>query len=306
MLVSAGRVVNPAVRVEAPFDPLTVAALAFSPPAATRARFRLSAPLALAIVWAAHLCVWIWLDRRSPPETVIPPTVPIEVVLIQAPPPPMIAPPSMSAPASSSPATPLPKTRPQRDVQTSTAAVLLPAEPNPAPKVFAPDGSLIGIEAQVKVLDDRASARATFDYQIAGVAEAEGAFELPQAMEVNPTRFDKYWKPDANLLDDVLERAVKASTVVVSVPVPGMPGYRVGCAVVIIAATGGCGMSEPKEAVYDIDDPNTLSTEEAKACDVLWERITSADAQAAHRRDRRIYEMGCRLPLAGAPKAEFR
>jgi len=306
MLVGAGRVINPAVRVEAPFDPLTVAGLAFSPPAATRARFRLSAPLALALVWAAHLCVWIWLDRRLPPEAVTAPTAPIEVVLIQAPPPPMIPPPARPTPAQPMRPSASPNVRARSPTQTATAAVLIPDEPTPAPRLFAPDGSLVGIEEQVKALDDRASARATFDYQIAGIAEAEGAFELPQAIEYNATRFDKYWKPDATLLDDMLERAVKASTLVVSVPVPGMPGYRVGCAVVIIAAAGGCGMSEPKEAVYDIDDPNTLSAEEAKACDVLWERITTADSQAEHRRDRRIYEMGCRLPLAGAPKAEFR
>ncbi|MGQ0801263.1 MAG: hypothetical protein ACT4NL_14290 [Pseudomarimonas sp.] len=258
------------------------------------------------MVWAAHVCVWVWLDRRAQPEPATPPTGRIEVVLIQAPPPPMIAPPARPAAAQPLRPSQVPRVRPQNREQTATTAVLLDAEPTPAPKLFAPDGSLIGIEAQVQALDERASARASFDYQIAGVAEAEGAFDLPQAMEVNPTRFDKYWKPDANLLDEMLERAVKASTLSVSVPVPGMAGYRIHCAVVVIAATGGCGMSEPKEAVYDIDDPNTLSAEEAKACDVLWERITTADSQAAHRRDRSVYEMGCRLPLAGAPKPEFR
>jgi len=308
MLVRAGRVANTAGQAHAPFDPLSVAALAFSPPAATRAKFRLHAPLALALVWAAHVCVWIWLDRRVQPDPVTPATARIEVVLIQAPPPPLIAPPARSVLNQSTRPTRLPNARPQRSAQPASAAEMLPNEPLPAPRLFAPDGSLLGIEAQVKTLDDRASARATFDYQIAGVAEAEGAFELPQSMEVKATRFDRYWKPDANLLDDMLERAVKASTLVVSVPVPGMPGYSVNCAVVVIAAVGSCGLSEPAELVYDIDDPNTLSAEEAAACQTIWERITSATNQSGHRRLRQIYDLGCRLPLADAraPKGDAR
>lgn len=232
----------------------------------------------------------------------------IDVLLLDQPVPP-IPPPPLRPPTSRPQASSMLKSAPARSSprqpSAATSAVLIPADEPvtadqpPNVRLFAVDGSIVDIEDRVRTLNDRVSAAATFEYQIAGLADAETAFTLPETFQVNATRFDRHWKPNANLADELLERAVKASTVVISIPVPGMPGYRVGCAVVIIAATGSCGLSEPSKLVYDIDDPTTLSAEEARACEIIWEKITTASSQDEHRRLRRIYELGCRLPLAG-------
>ncbi len=269
------------------------------------------APAVLGVVLATHLAVMLLFDHWSAPKQQVDVALanPIEVLLLDPEPPPMVAPPLKPTPTQRP--TSIARSVTQRSagpVTVATPAIvaeLLPAD-RPALRLFAADGALVNVDDHVRVLDAKAGANATFEYQIAGIAEAEAAFTLPQAIEVNATRFDRYWQPTANLLDEVLEKAVKASTLVVSVPVPGMPGYRVGCAVVVIAAAGGCGMSEPKLSVYDIDDPTTLDPAEAEACQTLWEKITSAGAQESHRRLRQIYDLGCRLPLAGERKVEFR
>jgi hypothetical protein len=290
----------------APFDPLDVAAVRFRTAAPALQRFRPSVPLVLAAVLAMHLAL-LFPGSPTEPNSSEPLQSTIAVFLLDAEPPPLVAPPAPSLERPLPTARRVPQRRPvaMRDPAPVASPELIAESVRP-PRVFAPDGAIVGIEEHVRELDKAVSADAVFDYQIAGIKEAETAFTLPVALEVNGTRFDRYWKPEANLLDDLLERAVKASTIVVSVPVPGMAGYRFGCAVVVIAAAGGCGMSEPALSVYDIDDPTTLSTEEAEACQTLWERITGSRRQDEHRRLRQIYELGCRLPLAGERKAEFR
>jgi len=282
----------------APFDPLALVSItiACQPPP----RVRPLVVLALTIALSGHLLVLILLQgaatHEAPPQAQV---AAITVEWIEAPPPPMVRPPQpeRSAPLVSA----------NRRVSTAQRipTMIVDVVDPPAqrqPRLFAADGAVVGTEDAVRKLDARIGASARFDYQIAGIERAEGAFELPTALAFEGTRFDQYWRPSVNLLDDVLERAVKASALAVSVPVPGMPGYRVGCAIVVLAASGSCGLSEPSKLVYDIDDPTTLSAAEAAACETLWARITEAKTQDAQRRYRRIYELGCRLPLAnGAP-----
>lgn len=290
------------------------------PEASSRGRRRpdVVRALALGLVLAAHgvglALLSSWSQPRERPQQLRP----IEVVLLDALPPPSIAPP----PPRERPRAPPSVDAPVRSPPTVVADVVEhdAVEPDaveldvvesesieaPAPRLFAPDGSLLDIEAQADLLERRVDRRARFDYEIAGIVEAESAFTLPQAIDYVPTRFDRYWTPPTDLLTEVLEKAVSVSALTVSVPVPGMPGYRVGCTVVVLAAAGGCGMSEPKVLVYDIDDPNTLSPEEARACETIWQRITEATTQAEHRRLRRIYDLGCRLPLATGPSVQSR
>jgi len=288
------------------FDPGDLDGIAFAaaPPAGP---LRLRRAAALGAVLVLHLgmllALSLWSQPR-PPEPVA--AQPIEVVLLGAEPPPLPAPPLRQRPAAVAPAAVVNRVRGPAPVAEPPPAQAEGETVVPDARIFALDGAILDIESRADAINRRVDARATFDYQIAGVAEAESAFSLPLAIEYRATRFDRYWKPTPDLLTDVLERAVRASTLQVSLPVPGMPGYRVGCAIVVLAAAGGCGMSEPKVLVYDIDDPTTLSPEEAKACEQIWERLTDARTQAEHRQLRQIYDLGCRLPLANGPAMEWR
>lgn len=287
------------------FDPGDLDGIAFA--AAPPARpLRLRRAAALGAVLVVHLGMLLALSLWSQPRPPEPAAgQPIEVVLLGAEPPPLPPPLRQRLTEAAPPATVARLRRPAPVAEPPPAlAELAPAVPGA--RIFALDGAILDIESQAAAINRRVDARATFDYQIAGVAEAESAFSLPLAIEYRATRFDRYWKPTPDLLTDVLERAVRASTLQVSLPVPGMPGYRVGCAIVVLAAAGGCGMSEPKVLVYDIDDPTTLSPEEAKACEQIWERLADARTQSEHRQLRQIYDLGCRLPLADGPAMEWR
>ncbi|MBB1060512.1 hypothetical protein [Marilutibacter spongiae] len=55
-----------------------------------------------------------------------------------------------------------------------------------------------------------------------------------------PTLFDRYWRPNENLLQEWVRRGIKT----VSIPIPGT-GKKVECAVSLLALGGACGISDP-------------------------------------------------------------
>lgn len=263
--------------------------------------------LTLAGVLLAH-GVGLWLlhdlsQLRPRPSAAAQALQVVEIVFVAPPAPPLPPPPRRAArPVATSPSPP------SRRMQVAEVAPppIKPSqiEPSPesvappAPRLFAGDGSLRGVAGHVEALQRDSALEGRFDYEIPGLAGAGDAFKRPLALEYRASAFDEFMHPQPDMLTEILEKAVEATMLTVKIPVPGAPGHKVVCSVVVIAAAGGCGMERPEVVVMDVDDPDTLSPEEARACEVLWEKLRTTRTQAEALRLRRVYEMGCRLPLA--------
>lgn len=74
----------------------------------------------------------------------------------------------------------------------------------------------------------------------------------------------QYWKPDQDLLTNLLNRMVKKTT---------------------------------KEMRRPQDDPATLDPEEDRQCQAWWNQIIGATTQETWRKTRSMYEAACRKPL---------
>jgi hypothetical protein len=114
-----------------------------------------------------------------------------------------------------------------------------------------------------------------------------------------PTRFDRYWIPEKDVLTEILEKAVEATSGTVEIPIPGSPGSKLVCSVSILAVGGGCGIVDKNDGyVVRLDDPDTLNPEEDAQCRAWWDRIAAAGSQAEWRDTRALYDHNCRKPLA--------
>jgi hypothetical protein len=171
----------------------------------------------------------------------------------------------------------------------------------PPLRLYDADGKLRLPEGLMEALDRKAN-DPRFDFQYPGLAEAGHFLDRPPALAYEPTRFDRYWEPEEDLLNEVLRRAVEKTTKEVRIPIPGAPGRKLVCRVVFLAAGGGCGV-ERDEAWNSPgqDDPATLSPEEAAACEAWWAKIVDARSQDEWRATRRLYEAECRKPLEVRP-----
>jgi hypothetical protein len=164
-------------------------------------------------------------------------------------------------------------------------------------QIYRADGSLDLPDEVVSQMGSADTGR-DFGYQMPGVEDAGKFMERRPALVYEATRFDKDWRPTKDLLTEVLERAVEASTGTVEIPIPGSPGSKLVCTVSVLAFGGGCGIRNNNDGyVVELNDPNTLNPEEDKQCQAWWDKIVNAETQAAWRATRDLYEYHCRKPL---------
>lgn len=261
---------------------------------------------ALAAVVAVHvaglLAVREWSRPKPLPDSS---SSPLQVMLLPPDPPPALAPPEdLDAEVLADPA------RRPMQVVAVPAQPMDPAESMPEPEIFVPeprpmaqrlfrdDGSLAMAEQLLQRTDASTGLGRVFEYQIAGLEQAGKILERPPALVYQATRFDGYWKPTNDVLTDILIKAVEVSTATVRIPIPGRPGWKLVCSVVVLAASGGCGMVGPDNPMIMLDDPDTLSVEEERACAQLWDRLIGARTQQQRIDLGSLYETGCRKPPA--------
>ncbi len=258
--------------------------------------------LVLAGVIALHGFVLIWLSRNAV-STLHEDDAAMRVEFIDAP--------IVIRPLPTRPELPTPKPRhqsrvaPLRLVAAQALQMVEPAAQSPATvheSLYGPDGRLrlpADLMAQIdrKFGDDR-----TFSYQIPHLDDAQKLFYRPKALSYEPTRFAQYWKPDQDLLTELLTKAVEATTKEVRIPVPGNPRDTLVCQVSILAMGGGCGIEvNGSDYTGPKDDPNTLSPEEDRQCQAWWEKIVNTKTQDEWRATRKIYEQECRKQLERKP-----
>jgi len=165
-------------------------------------------------------------------------------------------------------------------------------------QLYRADGSLDLPDDVVSQLGSTAGNDREFGYQMPGVADAGAFMQRRRVLVYEATRFDQYWRPEKDLLTELLERAVEATTATVEIPIPGSPGSKLVCTVSVLAAGGGCGIRNNNDGyVVELNDPNTLNPEEDRQCQAWWDKIVNAETQEAWRATRDLYEYHCRKPL---------
>lgn len=184
-------------------------------------------------------------------------------------------------------------------------AVELPPSGGPrgAPlKLYNADGSLDLPADVVAKLGETTRGDREFGYQMPGLEEAGRFMQRQPVLVYEPTKFDRYWIPEKDILTSLLEKAVEASTGTVEIPVPGSPGTKLVCTVSVLAMGGGCGFRDNNFGqVVELNDPNTLNPLEEKQCAAWWDRIVGAGSQAVWRETRALYEFNCLKPLEKKP-----
>lgn len=173
-----------------------------------------------------------------------------------------------------------------------------PTRPGAMSMVYTDEGRIRLPEGLMDDLDKRFGEQRQFSFQQPGLDKADKLLERRNYLAYEPTRFDKDWKPNQDLLSEVLTKAMEATTKEVRMPIPGNPRAHLVCRISILALGGGCGI-EIAGANYlpPGDDPNTLSPEEDKQCQAWWEKIAGASTQDVWRQTRQLYERECRKPL---------
>jgi hypothetical protein len=181
----------------------------------------------------------------------------------------------------------------------ATPATSAPRRPSDsALQLYNPDGSLRVPDDMLARIDDRVGEQRVFSYQVPHMDDAKKYFYRNRVLAYEPTRFDEYWKPDQDLLTDLLTRLVEKTTKQVKIPIPGHPGSTMVCTITLIALSGGCGvLTNGADYVGPVDDPDTLNPEEDRQCQAWWEQIVGARTQELWRKTRSLYEAQCRKPL---------
>jgi hypothetical protein len=166
-------------------------------------------------------------------------------------------------------------------------------------RLYNPDGSIDLPDELRDQLKGATDDSREFSFQQPGLLDSGSFMRRQPALVYEPTRFDEYWIPQKDILTEVLEKAVEATTGTVEIPIPGKPGSKLVCTVSILAAGGGCGIRHNNDGyVVELDDPDTLNEQEAAQCAAWWEQITQASSQAAWKNTRELYDFNCRKPLA--------
>lgn len=184
--------------------------------------------------------------------------------------------------------------RPEQPLQVSNMRV-----PTQAPlELYGSDGRVKLPTDLLAQIDSKYGETRNFDYQIPGMERAEKLLNRPSPITFERTRFDRHWKPDQDLVTEVLAKMVEKSVLEVRVPVPGEPTSKLVCQLVVLAMAGGCGMvTTGSDYIGPVDDPDTLSPEEDRQCQAWWEKIVGATTQEVWRNTRKLYESQCRKPL---------
>lgn len=154
----------------------------------------------------------------------------------------------------------------------------------------------------IERLDETSAANRKFDF-INPDLELGGTFlKKPAAIDFDPTQFEQAWKPDQDVLTELLEKAVEKTTKEIKIPVPGNPTVKLVCKVSILAAGGGCGFvpngGYGRVIPDNEDDPDTLSPEEDRQCQAWWEKISNTHSRREWLKTKDLYEITCKKPLA--------
>lgn len=166
-------------------------------------------------------------------------------------------------------------------------------------QLYNPDGSIDLPDELRDQLKGATDDSREFSFQQPGLLDSGSFMRRQPALVYEPTRFDEYWIPEKNILTQVLEKAVEATTGTVEIPVPGKPGSKLVCTVSVLAAGGACGIRHNNDGyVVELDDPDTLNPQEAAQCAAWWDQITSTGSQTAWKNTRELYDFHCRKPLA--------
>jgi hypothetical protein len=154
----------------------------------------------------------------------------------------------------------------------------------------------------VEKFDQANLASKRFDFQNPDLELAGTWLKRPPAIDFNPTQFEDAWKPDQDVLTELLEKAVEKTTKEIRIPVPGNPTVKLVCQVSVLALGGGCGFvpngGYGRVIPDDEDDPKTLSPEEDRQCQAWWEKITNTRSQREWMKTKDLYELTCKKPLA--------
>lgn len=154
----------------------------------------------------------------------------------------------------------------------------------------------------VEKLDETNIPAKRFDFQNPDLAVAGTFLKRPPVIEFNPTQFEDAWRPDQDILNELLEKAVEKTTKEIKIPVPGNPTVKLVCKVSVLALGGGCGFvpngGYGRVVAENEDDPETLSPEEDKQCQAWWEKISNTRSQREWLKTKELYELTCKKPLA--------
>ena len=153
----------------------------------------------------------------------------------------------------------------------------------------------------IEKMDEANDPHKRFDFQNPDLELAGTFLKRPPAIDFNPTQFEDAWKPDQDILTELLEKAVEKTMKEIKIPVPGNPGLKLVCQVSVLALGGGCGFvpngGYGRVISDDEDDPNTLSPDEDKECQAWWEKINSTTSQREWLKTKELYELSCKKPL---------
>lgn len=154
----------------------------------------------------------------------------------------------------------------------------------------------------IEKLDEAHRANRRFDFQNPDLELAGTFLKRPPAIEFDPTGFEDAWKPDQDILTELLEEAVEKTTKEIRIPVPGNPTVKLVCKVSVLALGGGCGFvpngGYGRVIPDNEDDPDTLSPEEDKQCQAWWEKIINTNSRREWSRTKVLYEVNCKKPMA--------
>jgi hypothetical protein len=141
-----------------------------------------------------------------------------------------------------------------------------------------------------------------FDFRNPNFELAGTFLKRPPAMAFEPTQFEQAWKPDQDVLTELLTKAVEKTTAEVKIPVPGNPTVKMVCQVSMLALGGACGFvpngGYGRVVPDSEDDPNTLSPKELAACQAWWNKIIDTRSQREWFKTKDLYERECKKPIA--------
>ncbi|MGH8051818.1 MAG: hypothetical protein ACREPB_14255 [Arenimonas sp.] len=199
-----------------------------------------------------------------------------------------------------------------KQLSEKPAAVVAEAEPltvmkQPSRKIISVELTLYDDTGRIRLpvdfiekLDEANDPHKRFDFQNLDLELAGTFLKRPPAIDFNPTQFEDAWKPDQDILTELLEKAVEKTMKEIKIPVPGNPGVKLVCQVSVLALGGGCGFvpngGYGRVISDDEDDPDTLSPDEDKECQAWWEKINSTSSQREWMKTRELYELSCKKP----------
>lgn len=263
-------------------------------------RWRL--PLLAALVGLHALALWLVPLGRVFEAAPAADSLAIAVDFID--PPPEIALPTPARKTATGPGAsrPLPARRPPPAASRRSRPVVSSAaeahRPPAMALLFTDEGRVRLPDGLMDELDRRSGERRQFDFQVPGAARTHALMEHRRPLVYEATRFDSDWKPDQDLLSELLARAVEATTKEVRIPIPGDPRGTLVCKISLLAMGGGCGIDHAgANYLPPGDDPATLSAAEVRECQAWWEKIVAAKSQEIWLQTRALYDAQCRKPL---------